>query len=71
MNSVKVWDVGSEVVIGGDIKATITAISVRQGHSIQYECIWWIDGTRHSAWLSPCEVEAKTTNARYLGFHTQ
>ena len=56
MKPLSVFAVGTEVVIGTDaaITAVVTAVSIRD--RVQYECSWWDGRSRHSAWLSDCEV---------------
>jgi hypothetical protein len=48
----EVYEIGSQVLIDGDIPATVTAINIRGiEHRLQYEVTWWDERNRKSDWL--------------------
>jgi hypothetical protein len=66
---VQVFEIGSQVVIDGEIPATITGINIRgTEHRLCYECTWWEERTRKSEWLEPFEIKPKDAKVRTLSF---
>ena len=66
MKPLSVYAVGTEVVVGSDITAIVTAVSIRS--SVQYECSWWDGRTHHSKWLEECEVFTGKGTRMRIGF---
>jgi hypothetical protein len=65
----EVFEIGSQVVIDGEIPATITGINIRGiEHRLQYEVTWWDERTRRSEWVEPFEIKPKDSKARTLSF---
>ena len=50
--------IGVSVRIADDIPAVITAVCVRSGTSVTYECVWWDGRNRKCEWLTTDEIEA-------------
>jgi hypothetical protein len=66
---IEVLEIGSSVVIDGEIPATVTGINIRGvEHRLQYEVTWWDERTRKSEWVEPYEVKAKQVHRRSLKF---
>lgn len=58
---IKIYPIGSAVLIDGDIPATIIAFEVRGTVAlITYQCCWWGERDRKTEW--PTESEVKPTN---------
>lgn len=65
VTTLEVYEIGSEVIIDGDIPAVITAFEVRgKVGLITYQCAWWEDRTRKSEWLTENEVKPKDANRK-------
>lgn len=68
-NAIEVYEIGSQVVIDGEIPAIVTAISVRGiEHRLQYEVTWWDERTRKSEWVEPFEIRAQEAKTRTMKF---
>lgn len=70
-DALEVFEIGSAVVLDGDIPATVTALSIRGvEHYLSYEVTWWDERDRKSDWVTPGEVKAgeacKTRTLRFL-----
>ena len=69
MTEMSVLEIGSKVLLDGEIPATVTAINVRGvEHRLTYEVTWWDERTRKSEWVDPFEIEPKQVSARTLRF---
>lgn len=67
----EVYEIGTAVLIDGDIPATITALNIRGlEHRVTYEVMWWDERTRKTEWLDPFEIKAKDPKTRVLNFVT-
>jgi hypothetical protein len=66
---ITVLEVGSKVILDGDIPATVTALNIRGiEHRLTYEVTWWDERTRKSEWVDPFEIESKDAIIRTLRF---
>ena len=62
---------GTEVKVGDDIEAVVTAACIRD-LDVTYECVWWDGRTRKSEWLPSWQIRvAQNTGALRVGFGTQ
>ena len=69
MNEITVFEIGSKVLLDGEIPATVTAISIRGiEHRLTYEVMWWDERTRKSEWVDPFEIQPKEQAHRTLRF---
>jgi len=67
--TLEVFEIGSHVVIDGEIPAIVTAINVRgTEHRLQYEVTWWDERTRKSEWVEPFEIKPKDAKTRTMTF---
>jgi hypothetical protein len=58
MNELVVIEVGSPVMLDGDIPATITALEVRGSeHLLTYQVVFWDERTRKAEWVTPEEIK--------------
>jgi hypothetical protein len=65
----EVLEIGSHVVIDGEIPATITGINIRGiEHRLQYEVTWWDERSRKSEWVEPFEIKHQEAKTRTLSF---
>jgi len=72
MRQVEVMMVGSPVMLGGKVEATITGVCVRGKCHITYECGWWDGRTYQSKWMEQHEVERhEKTEAMKIGFNSE
>jgi predicted transcriptional regulator len=56
METVEVLAQGSAVIIGENIEATITAVTLRD-QNIFYEVVWWDGRIRRCEWLQRKELK--------------
>jgi hypothetical protein len=54
---IRVLAPGSPVLLAGEIRATVMAISVREGPHVAYQVVWWSGLDRHEEWVYAAEVE--------------
>jgi uncharacterized protein YodC (DUF2158 family) len=60
MTEIEVISVGTEVVIDGEIPATVKRVCIEdEAGCLTYECVWWDERARKSDWFRPHEVTAK------------
>jgi hypothetical protein len=45
------------VLLAGEIRATVMAVSVRSGPHVNYQVVWWSGLDRHEEWVYAAEVE--------------
>lgn len=65
----EVFEIGSAVLLGGDIPATITAINIRgKEHRLTYEVMWWDERNRKTEWVDPFEIEIREAKKQTLRF---
>lgn len=65
----EVYDIGSQVLIDGDIPATITSINIRgMEHRLTYEVMWWDERNRKTDWLDPFEIRPQEVKHRQITF---
>lgn len=57
MKTIEVYSCGMQVLIGGEIKATIAEIAIGSKDQIQYRCVWIDNNSRCSCWVQDFEVE--------------
>ena len=69
MLRVEVMPVGSSVLVGDDIPATITGVWIREKCHISYQCVWWNGRERKECWLERHEVQGlEETQGTTVGF---
>ena len=54
--------VGSDVRLKCRIPAVITAICIRYGRHVTYECQWWKDGTCNVQWFERFQFEVNDSS---------
>lgn len=65
----EVLEIGSKVLLDGDIPATITSINIRgMEHRLTYEVTWWDERQRKSEWVDPFEIRQQESKTRALKF---
>jgi hypothetical protein len=65
----EVFEIGSAVLLDGDIPATITSINIRgTEHRLTYEVTWWDERNRKTEWVDPFEIRAKEAKKQSLRF---
>lgn len=69
-SEIAVLAVGSKVLIGQGIEATVVDIQISAGRYIRYHCAWWTDATRTTAWLEESEVTTETPDETRIGFRS-
>lgn len=57
-SQIEVFQVGSPVIIGDHIEATILTICIYNQLRITYQVAWWDGNTRKSEWLEEDEVKS-------------
>ena len=58
MSDLSVIEIGSAVILDGDIPATIGALEVRGSeHLLTYQVIFWDKRTRKTEWVTPAEIK--------------
>jgi hypothetical protein len=68
MNEIEVHAIGTQVIIDGDIPATIRAVTIYSDSWIKYLCVWWDERNRKEEWLTADEmkvVDPKHTKVRF------
>ena len=53
------------------IEAIITAVCIKGvdgSFSVEYECAWWNDRIRNTAWVKPSELTASDASLLSIGF---
>ena len=65
-----VFPAGTQVVIAGEITATIHCVSIRQDTVVSYQVVWWNGRSRHEEWVWASEVAPIFESApkRTVGF---
>ena len=67
--SLTLLPIGTKVLVGDSVEATVCEISISKHDRVQYRCAWWDGNTRHSDWLEQHEVTAnKDASAMPIGF---
>jgi uncharacterized protein YodC (DUF2158 family) len=71
--TLKVYPVGTKVLLGEDIPAEIVRISLSGiGHNISYECEWWSGREHKTGWFYHHQVSALSgTKMLNVGFHAR
>lgn len=63
--------IGSDVLIGNDIRARIRAIEIRGPEQlVTYQCAWWDERTLKSEWVYSDEITPLTKKKTMRGFHS-
>ena len=73
-DQIEVLAIGSAIVIGDDIPARITAITISgEGSKVAYDVVWWDGRDRRGAWLDASEVRSSslTNQPLKIGFRSQ
>jgi hypothetical protein len=54
MKELEVIEIGSSVMLDGEIPATVTGLEVRGAeHLLTYQVTWWDERSRKSEWVTP------------------
>lgn len=56
---IEVYSLGANVVVDGEIPATIRGITIYSEHWVKYLCVWWDERNRREEWLDPSEFKVK------------
>lgn len=67
MDSVQVIAPGSEVFLGGEIRAKVLEVTLLEGGSVVYKVCWWGGTDRNEQIVYPCEVQTEETT-RFVNF---
>ncbi len=66
---IEVYDVGTLVVIGGDIEGFVVCVAIYANDRIMYQVSWWNGKTRNCEWLEDWEVIHKAPcTSKVVGF---
>jgi hypothetical protein len=57
VDSIEVLAIGTQVIIDGEIPATIRAVTIYSDTWIKYLCVWWDERTRREEWLLADEIK--------------
>lgn len=58
VKDLEVIEIGSPVMLDGDIPATVTALEVRGvEHLLTYQVTFWDERNRKSEWVTPQEIK--------------
>lgn len=57
MADLTIIPVGSSVLVGAGIEATVVGVTIRKT-SVMYECEWWDGRTRKSDWFYEFQIKA-------------
>ncbi len=69
MKQIEVLQVRSRVTLADNIPAVITGILIHDKCRVTYQCVWWDDQIRTSAYLEEFEVTlADETEGMAIGF---
>jgi hypothetical protein len=60
--------VGSNVTIGGSIRANVLQICIQSHNRVTYEVAWWAGNTRSTAWVDAGEIEKHVGACVRIGF---
>jgi hypothetical protein len=63
--SIEVFAVGSNVLLGDVVSARITAVFIREGR-VSYECVWWDDRERQEEIVEAWELRPDGENTRKM-----
>lgn len=67
--TMEVMEIGSKVLLDGEIPATITSINIRGlEHRLTYEVTWWDERQRKSEWVDPFEICPQEKRSQTLSF---
>ena len=65
----EVYEIGAQVMLDGNIPATVTAINIRGvEHRLTYEVTWWDERNRKCEWVDPFEIKSTGMKTRTLKF---
>lgn len=65
---IEVYAIGTNVVIDGDIPATIRAVTIYSPTWIKYLCVWWDERNRKEEWLTVDEVQVNEQTQETIRF---
>ena len=68
MEYIDVLPIGTKVIIGNSIHASIAGVWIREKGFVQYDCVWWDENQRHSMWLAPDEISGEVAERLKVGF---
>ena len=52
VDTLEVYEVGTDVVLSEDIQAKIVTVAIHAENIVQYECAWWSGETRTRDWFT-------------------
>lgn len=58
MRTMMAFEIGCNVIIGGNMSAIVTGIMIRDRGHLMYECSWWDQRTHNCTWLEQIEVSS-------------
>jgi hypothetical protein len=69
---IKIYKPGSWVMIGDDIPATVSRVSISPNDTIAYEVVWWDGRDCTEKWVHAHEVNPHPkTETSSVGFHQE
>jgi len=71
VSDIQVFELGSHVVVDGEIPAVITAVSIRPAQNsvrVSYEVTWWDERSRKCEWVEPFEIKPQEAKTKTLSF---
>lgn len=71
IDKIEVFELGSHVLVDGEIPAVITGINLRPaegGIRLSYEVTWWDERSRKSDWVEPYEIKPQGAKHKTLSF---
>jgi hypothetical protein len=68
---VEIYELNSHVLVGGEIPAVITAVSIRPAENsvrVSYEVTWWDERARKCDWVEPSEIKPQKRQKNHVEF---
>lgn len=65
---ITVIPIGEPVLIGGNVPAVVTGITIRSGDHVTYEVSWFDGATHYCQWLESLEVSTREKRRTSIGF---
>lgn len=64
---IEVAAIGSGIILGGDISATVLGVAI-YGDGVQYLVSWWSGNSRMESWVRSCEITMPPKATAKIGF---
>lgn len=59
---------GARVRLSSEMEGQVIGICLRASGHVSYECAWWKEGVRYTAWLEETEVAGEPGELQEIGF---